>query len=99
MNHFPPADDPTPAPCPSDTDCGTAVRQLWDYLDGTLDTERMAVIQAHIKACPQCFPHADFARAFLVAVQQVRAQATSEPSSGVRQKVLAALKAEGYDGR
>lgn len=97
-----PGHDVTP-PCPRGVDCGTAVRQLWDYLDGSLDAERMALIKSHIDACPHCFPHADFARTFLGAVQQVRhdMRQQTEPqadASGMRQRVLTALRAEGYDG-
>lgn len=79
-------------------DCGTAVRMLWDYLDGHLGAPDEAAVRQHVTRCSHCFPHADFARIVLDAVAQVRATQSSQPSPGLRDRILTQLRAEGYEG-
>ena len=74
--------------------CETIVRQLWPYLDGTLsDADRERVV-AHLEACERCASHMDFGRAFLEAVGQMGRRPTV--SDALRDRVLAALRADGF---
>lgn len=43
-------------------DCETAVRRLWDYLDGRLPAFDQRELEAHLAVCEQCPPHFAFAR-------------------------------------
>jgi len=50
--------------------CAEAVRQLWEYLDGTVGQAQSAAIEEHLSLCRRCCGEAEFAaelRAFLVA--------------------------------
>ena len=78
-------------------DCRTAIRQLWDYLDGELDDRRMSEVRHHIETCQSCLPHAEFGRRFLDALHAVRASNVMPPD--VRSQVVAALEAAGYSPR
>ena len=42
-------------------DCSTALQELWDYLDGELNVERMQAIRGHLTRCGHCLDHAEFA--------------------------------------
>lgn len=75
-------------------DCDAVMRQLWDYLDGELTSERMEAIREHLKMCDRCHPHAEFERAFLRTVGQARRE-HSNPA-GVAERVRAALVSRGY---
>ncbi len=94
-------------------DCATAFRMLWDYLDGHLGPREEVAVRQHVTRCAHCFPHADFARLVLDAVAKVResqvreseareARATESqtesPSPTLRDRILAQLRAEGYEG-
>jgi anti-sigma factor (TIGR02949 family) len=76
-------------------DCETAVRQLWDYLDGQLDARAEAAVRAHISRCSDCFPHARFGDLVLKAVAEQRQAPVESPS--LRSRVLERLRLEGYD--
>jgi anti-sigma factor (TIGR02949 family) len=75
-------------------DCGAAIRQLWDYLDGELTAERMEGIRRHLESCDACLPHADFARRFLDELHGLRPAERQAPDE-VRAKVRAALVGAG----
>ena len=78
----------------SRADCEAIVRRLWPYLDGKLpDTDRDRVAE-HLTTCQACASHFDFARAFLDAVHAMHPEATSDDA--LKQRVLAALSAEGF---
>lgn len=77
-------------------DCAGAKERLFDLLDGELDDETVARMRRHIDGCRHCFDRSDFERRFLAAVQAVRARG---PMPGaLRERVLAALRAEGWQG-
>lgn len=40
--------------------CEDALRELYQYLDGALTTERRTIISAHIEACSPCLDVFDF---------------------------------------
>lgn len=82
-------DDATP-------DCRGAMTRLFELLDGELTPERERAVRAHITGCPGCFAHADFEERFLKAVHRAREAGTCPQE--VRARVLAALRADGWQG-
>jgi anti-sigma factor RsiW len=77
-------------------DCEDTVRRLWPYLDGRLPDREHAQVAAHLAVCRACASHFDFARDFLAALRAARTEATVDDA--LRQRVLAALAAEGFKG-
>ncbi|CAG1771300.1 hypothetical protein BAC2_01607 [uncultured bacterium] len=75
-------------------DCTSAVRQLWDYLDGELDEPRMNDVRRHLETCQACLPHADFGRRFLAALRDARARRLMPPA--VRSRVMHVLSQAGF---
>jgi len=53
---------------PSPNDCTTAVRRLWDYIDGLLPATARGEVEAHLATCAACPPHFAFARAMQSAL-------------------------------
>jgi mycothiol system anti-sigma-R factor len=53
---------------PRPLDCRSAMMQLYDYLDGELTPERMALIRTHLDDCGPCFAHAQFERDLLAII-------------------------------
>lgn len=50
--------------------CSEAVRQLWEYLDGTVDPRDRAALEEHLDRCRRCCAELEFAeelRGFLAA--------------------------------
>ena len=48
--------------------CADAVRQLWEYLDGTVEADQREAIEEHLAFCRRCCGEAEFAhelRSFL----------------------------------
>ena len=92
------ARDPRAAgtPPPSPIDCETAVRRLWDFLDGELDPARRVEVEAHLAVCRRCSPHFAFAHAMVAALEA--SERGGAPPDALRARVLAALRAEGYEG-
>ncbi len=43
-------------------DCEAVVRAIWAYLDGRLDAEQVAEIEAHLAWCHGCVAHTEFER-------------------------------------
>jgi mycothiol system anti-sigma-R factor len=42
--------------------CFEAVKQLWEYLDGTVDEADRALIDEHLSRCRRCCGELEFAR-------------------------------------
>lgn len=42
--------------------CSQAIRQLWEYLDGTTEDAKRAVIDEHLQRCRRCCGELEFAR-------------------------------------
>lgn len=76
-------------------DCDAVMRELWDFLDGELPPERLAMIEAHVKLCDRCGPHLRFERAFRMALHRARALTGAPAALGDR--VRAALTAQGFE--
>ena len=79
---------------PPTLDCNAVMRQLWDFLDEELTSERMYAIREHLALCRPCQSHMDFERAFLDALAEAR-RAERAPST-LRTRVLEALRREGF---
>ncbi len=77
-------------------DCSGAKDRLFDMLDGELDDETVARMQRHLGECRHCFDRSDFERRFLAAIQAVRRGGPMP--GGLRERVIAALRAEGWTG-
>ncbi len=77
-------------------DCGRAMEKLFDMLDGELTPEKERELIAHITGCPACFKHADFEKRFLEVVAKARLTGTAP--SALRNRVMTALRAEGWTG-
>lgn len=65
-------------------DCATALRQLWDYLDGELTADRMAQIREHMLRCADCLQHVRFGELFLQAIRKTRAEDPMPPHLRLR---------------
>jgi anti-sigma factor (TIGR02949 family) len=77
-----------------DIDCRTALRQLWDYLDGELTTQRMAEVREHMAKCAHCLPHMEFGQRLLTALGSQREG--GRVSEQLRLRVRAGLSAAGF---
>lgn len=77
-------------------DCGAAVRMLWDYLDGNLGPREVEAIQVHVNRCSHCFSHADFGQVVLDAIAQARKSQEVNSAVALRERVIARLRADGY---
>ncbi len=76
-------------------DCRGAMEKLFELLDGELTPERERQVRSHITSCPGCFAHAGFEERFLKALRSARAGGCP---SALRERVLTALRADGWDG-
>jgi anti-sigma factor RsiW len=72
--------------------CETAVRRLWDYLDGGLAAPTHREVEAHLATCAACPPHFAFAARTLDALAAARPDAPSpDEDAALRVRVQAAL--------
>ena len=74
--------------------CETVVRQLWQYLDGTVPPDKRELVDAHLEVCVRCASHYEFAREFLTAVSH--SPSLNRSDDGLRARVIGALVNEGY---
>ena len=80
---------PLPPP-PAAISCETAVRRLWDYLDGGLAAPARAEVDGHLAACTECPPHFAFAARTLAALAASRPVPAGDDAE-LRDRVLAVL--------
>lgn len=76
-------------------DCETAVRRLWDYLDGQLSAVAHDAVEAHLATCALCPPHFDFSRRMrdaLAALGSRTPPPEGDDDSALRARVAAALR-------
>lgn len=78
-------------------DCESAMRELWDYLDGELTEERMHAIETHLAVCEDCWPSYNFDRMLLDTLGALRGRKLSPPA--LRDRVIARLRGEGFEPR
>lgn len=77
-------------------DCATALRELWDYLDEELTTDRMHAIRTHLHKCGPCLSHADFAGQFLDTLRRSRDERLCPHETRLR--VMLTLRQAGFGG-
>ena len=73
-------------------DCDAVMRQLWEFLDGELPPDRIAMVAAHVRLCDRCGPHAEFERTFKAALRAAHRNGGAPASLGRR--VRDALRAQ-----
>ena len=84
--------DAPDVPVAAPTSCETAVRRLWDYLDGGLAAPSHREVEAHLATCAACPPHFAFAARTLDALAAGRPAAPSpDEGAALRERVQAAL--------
>ena len=77
---------------PTAIDCLTAVRRLWDYLDGRLSVVAHEEVEAHLAICEHCPPHFVFAERMKQSLVKTAPSAIStEDEARLRDRVRAAL--------
>jgi anti-sigma factor RsiW len=65
--------EPVASPVPAaPISCETAVRRLWDYLDGGLAAPARGEVEAHLATCADCPPHFAFSARTLGALAAAR---------------------------
>jgi len=78
---------------PASIDCETAVRRLWDFLDGRLPDIARAEVEAHLATCELCPPHFDFARTMHGALAaSVPPPVSDDEAARLRERVRSALR-------
>jgi anti-sigma factor RsiW len=86
------AEPVVPPVAPAPISCETAVRRLWDYLDGGLAAPAHGEVEAHLVTCAQCPPHFAFAARTLAALAAARPpDAAPEEHATLRARVRDAL--------
>jgi anti-sigma factor RsiW len=80
-----------PSTTPSPIDCTTAVRRLWDYLDGYLSSVAKEEVEAHLATCELCAPHFVFAERMKQSLVKTAATISTEDEARLRDRVRAAL--------
>ena len=81
-----------PNDVPSPIDCATAVRRLWDYLDGRLSAPAHDEVEAHLATCAKCPPHFEFAERMKRSLAAAAVPAISrEDEARLRGRVRSAL--------
>jgi mycothiol system anti-sigma-R factor len=68
--------------------CAEAVRQLWEYLDGTLPDGDRAAIEEHLNFCRRCCGEVEFAQELRTFLAR---DAAEELPDEVRARLLATL--------
>lgn len=81
-----------PNGAPSAIDCATAVRRLWDYLDGRLSDVAREEVEGHLATCALCPPHFVFAERMKASLAGAAMPAISnEEETRLRDRVRGAL--------
>jgi mycothiol system anti-sigma-R factor len=68
--------------------CAEAVKQLWEYLDGTLPDVNRAAIEEHLSFCRRCCGEVEFAQELKSFLAR---DAAEEIPDDVRARLLATL--------
>lgn len=68
--------------------CAEAVRQLWEYLDGTVDAAGRKAIDEHLGFCRRCCGELEFAEELR---KLLASQGADELPGDVRRRMLATL--------
>lgn len=73
-------------------DCETAVRRLWDFLDGRLPGMTHTEVEAHLASCELCPPHFAFAREMRKALAASPMPVSVNDEAQLRDRVRGALE-------
>ena len=84
-------------PLPHPIDCQSAMRRLWEYLDGTLAPTDAEAIRAHVAECAACRAHTEFERNLLHSITAAREE--HDDPERLRSAVLDKLRAAGLPRR
>jgi anti-sigma factor RsiW len=85
--------DAEPDARPASIDCETAVRRLWDFVDGRLPGIAHAEVEEHLATCALCPPHFQFARTMHGALAaSAPAQVSDDDETRLRERVRSALR-------
>jgi anti-sigma factor RsiW len=77
---------------PTPIDCETAIRRLWDYMDGRLPITEQGEVERHLATCELCPPHFTFAAAMRDALASMRPGESAKAAEyELRDKVRRAL--------
>lgn len=85
-------DDATTRTTAAPIDCETAVRRLWDYLDGRLAPWARDEVDVHLDACAACPPHFAFAKAIRDALAASTPTVATADEVRLRERVRDALR-------
>lgn len=78
---------------PARIDCETAVRRLWDYLDGRLSHTPRGEVESHLATCEVCPPHFAFGRTTRAALAASKPPALlNAEEARLRDRVRSALR-------
>jgi anti-sigma factor RsiW len=84
---------------PTPIDCATAVRRLWDYLDGRLADVAREEVEVHLATCAKCPPHFAFAERMKLSLAAAAVTAISdEEEERLRVRVRGALARFALEG-
>lgn len=84
---------------PAPIDCRTAVKRLWDYLDGRLPEMARDEVEAHLATCAVCPPHFTFARTMQSALAaSAPPRVLADEEARLRERVRSALVRLGRGG-
>ncbi|HKH91459.1 MAG TPA: zf-HC2 domain-containing protein [Gemmatimonadaceae bacterium] len=85
--------DAGPDAYPASIDCETAVRRLWDFLDGRLTDIARTEVEEHLATCVLCPPHFDFARTMRGALAaSAPPDVPDDDEARLRERVRSALR-------
>lgn len=84
-----------PEPMPDKLACHEALERVYEYLDGELPEAQDAKVAEHFRMCERCYPHLEFERTFIRAVQGVEDPLSA--SDDLRARVLEVLRNEGME--
>lgn len=76
---------------PAPIDCETAVRRLWDFVDGRLPAMSHDEVEAHLATCAGCPPHFAFARKLRSALAASRELVAPAQQAALRARLRIAL--------
>ncbi|MGH2752091.1 MAG: anti-sigma factor family protein [Actinomycetota bacterium] len=69
--------------------CTDAVRQLWDYLDGSVEEPHKAAIEEHLSVCRRCCGEVEFAEELQRFLQ---GHASDELPEDIRKRLVGYLE-------
>ncbi|NIR46017.1 MAG: mycothiol system anti-sigma-R factor [Gemmatimonadetes bacterium] len=78
-------------PSPGGIDCAEVMAQLYEYIDGELDDEKIERIRGHLEKCQRCYPRYNFEAAFLRFLKQ---QGRTKAPPELQRKIFKAILEE-----